>query len=143
LKSFRQLLEVIKLKLGGLPSREVEGFVAELNSLTTEHPFNHKARVYGRAIVEVRPFERKIHIVDVYTNTPSQGHGSKAMRLLCKLADKHKVDMTLFAWAYKDDQNLMNTDELKDWYTTFGFKAKTRLASDDGWDMVRVHKQIA
>lgn len=111
-----------------------EKFMDELYNLSQDHPFSHRKRVIGEAVVEVyTDGANGIRLSDITSNTP--GHGTKAMQLLCDLADKHKVTITLYAKGYADTPS----SKLVEWYKRFGFVVDEEYFpdNDDEAEMIR------
>jgi len=50
-----------------------------------------------------------------------KGHGSKLLKKLCELADKHNV--LLYTFPVVDDNSTMSFEKLREWYSKFGFIA--------------------
>lgn len=127
------------VKLGSNPAKEkCLAALEEWNELTHEHPLSRSARLTDSASVEVSYFDGALHLSDVMAlGAPRQGGGTRAIKLLCDLADKHGVKITLTAKAYTE--NHMSTAQLKDWYERFGFHEEEDSFGDDydGYDMVR------
>lgn len=126
------------IKLGSNPAKaRLDAFMTELHELTGEHVFDARARVLDNASIEVSSFDGSIHISDVRAIEPRQGGGTAAMKFLCGLADKHDVKMTLTAKSYSEGR--MSTQQLKDWYETFGFTEDDDTMGDEfeGYDMIR------
>ena len=101
-------------------------------------------------MIDAKYFDGALHISDVMAIEGRQGGGTEAMNLLCQLADKHNVKITLTAKAYTNDPAHMSTPQLKKWYERFGFQVEEDFWEDgepmyrgddgDGWDMVRYPK---
>lgn len=143
MRDFIKLVEGIHddgvIRIGSNPAKEkVMAAIEEWNSLTHEHPLNRSARLTDGASVEVSYFDGALHLSDVMAiGVPRKGGGTQAVKLLCDLADKHGVKITLTAKAYTDGH--MSTDQLKSWYERFGFQEEEDSFGDEeeGYDMVR------
>ncbi len=125
------------IKLSGWGKRPVTPdspstkFIDAFRDATTDHPLNPKLRVAGMAAVHVTAMsDNKVHITDIQSH--QKGDGTKAMEMICKLADQFNVTLDLTAMGYDDTP----TPKLIDWYRRFGFFA---LEEDEGEgvDMVR------
>lgn len=112
----------------------LDAFMADYRQGTWANPINPRERVLAEdAIMEVRPFDGRIHLSFIRAVEKGQGGGSKGLDFLCALADKHGVEMDLE--PEKVGQGLSNA-ELKKWYQSRGFK------SQRGAVMVRVPKVL-
>lgn len=113
--------ETIKLSdIGGKGSSPADVFIDELYSISEENPFNPKKRVIGSTSVEVSKHKTdEIHISDIQSY--ERGDGSKALQIICDLADKHGVTMSLFASSYGN----VPVEKLVEWYTRYGFVVKS------------------
>lgn len=119
-----------------IPSKAAT-FLNEFNASTQPHPFNPRARdIGGKAFVEVYPYEGQIHVKDITSTSPASfgeqgsGGGSKALRLLTELADKHNIELQLSPQA--NGPKGLSDDQLKSWYMRHGFREP-----DDWGDMIR------
>lgn len=118
---------------------KTQSYIADFFAVTQAHPFNPRARVIGdKAFVELAPYEGQIHVKDITSLNPAtfgeqgSGGGSKAIRLLTELADKHGVELTLTPQA--NGPKGLSDEQLHSWYTRNGFK------DDEYGDMVRKPK---
>lgn len=101
---------------------ELEAFMDDFRSGTGPNPLGHRDRVWNEQIViEVRPFDGRIHISDIMSLDRGKGNASKALGWLCSLADKHGVAMSLTPDAFGDADGL-DDDQLTAWYARYGFK---------------------
>lgn len=125
------------------PMSPVEIFFHRFDQLSDPHPFNHRARIVGGAVVELSPSiddrNAGVHISDIMTIQAKAGHANRALENICKLADSTGVTLDLTAKAYlKGDQakGKMDTKQLVKWYNKFGF---VYVGGDphDGVDMKR------
>ena len=61
-----------------------------------------------------------------------KGAGTRALTIICRLADECGVGLSLVAYGY----SITPTPKLVEWYSRFGFK--TGMGNDkDGWRMRR------
>lgn len=122
------------LKLGGGNKKNTDAFMDDWHKSTTDHPFNHRARIHGGTQVELHPFDGKIHLSDIQSHEPGKGHGTKTLHHIKSLADKHGVTVSGTAKAYAKDKNyITKTSQLHKWYTKHGFSAKKDY--DGGYDI--------
>jgi len=64
--------------------------------------------------------EGGVFVLDsIFAPEQGNGHGTKAMKWLCGLADKHGV--ILMGWAEPNSGSKMPMEVLFDWYRGFGF----------------------
>lgn len=110
------------------PVTPAETFLHRFYQLSDPHPFNHRARLVGGAVLELSPSvddrNAGIHISDIMTVQGGKGHGNRAMANICELADATGVTLDLTAKAYlTGDQakGKMTTKQLVKWYNKFGF----------------------
>ncbi len=130
---------VIKLAGFGKPrdTNGVKAFMEEFYSITKENPFNPRRVVYGSASLEVSIWDNMIHVSDIQSH--EKGSGQKALRMLCDLADKHRVKIELTAKGYAHTP----TSSLVNLYKSYGFMKISELEDDyfddedDGIDMMR------
>ncbi len=125
------------IKLGSRSSPGLQAFMADYVENTSEHPINHRARLLNNAAMEVSAFDGMIHISDILALQP--GGGRAALELLCNLADKHGVKMSLTAKSYDTQRATLDTGQLKAWYERHGFVEDEDTFGDDdeGYDMIR------
>lgn len=109
-------------KTSASTSPQLEAFMDDFRAGTGQNPLGMRDRVWGEnVVIEVRPFDGKIHISDIMSLERGAGNASKALDWLCSLADKHGVKMSLTPDSYGDGQGLDN-DQLAAWYAKRGFK---------------------
>lgn len=123
--------DVIKLKP---KNPKLDSFMHDFNGGTIANPLSHKDRVWNnKVLLEVRPFDGKIHVSDIMSLERGERNASRALDWLCSLADKHAVAMSLTPSAFGDGKGL-NDEQLSSWYARRGFKP------DRGTSMVREPK---
>jgi len=104
------------------PSRRIDDFLDEFWKISDPHPFSSSTRILHNASIKLYPVSNKIHLEDIKSLLPNSGSGTKAMKRLISLADKHSVVIEGFAKAYSDDERyITNTNELVRWYKKLGF----------------------
>lgn len=136
---FSMPLTETRIVLRGGPTGEtpVSRFMAEFVARTQESMFNHRQRVFGMAVIELSPSindrSSGIHIDDLLSNV--KGEGTKALAMICELADAHGVTLDLFAMGYAKTP----TAKLIEWYRRFGFIPDPDSIGDEveGMDMIR------
>lgn len=116
--------EPIRIQLGRKPDgKRAQAFMDEYHSDSQEHPFAHTARILHGAVVEASKDGNEVHIHDIRTTSPRSGAGTKALKHLTNLADKHNVKLNLFAKAYSNNSDhINNTERLVKWYEKHGFQ---------------------
>jgi hypothetical protein len=126
----RQLTEV-RIKLGQGRKNHTTEFIADFFDMTSEHPFNSKARIYKNSVIEIYPLGENIHISDIMSLSPKSGAGTDAINMLTLLSDKHRVKLELTAKAYhKDKKFVTNTEDLVRWYKKLGFYVDDEFIDD-------------
>ena len=104
---------------------------------TTPHPFDRRLRIWDDAIgLWLRGSGRDVELMTIMTFADkNQGEGSRALKWVCDLADKHGVELVLNVSPIKNagsrtGKNL-NKSELTKWYAKNGF------VKDKEYDMRR------
>lgn len=121
----------------------LDNFMADYEAATAEHPFDWRSRIFNNeATFDVSPFGGVIHLGDIRALNPRNGAGTRALKFLCDLADKHGVTLQGTAKAY--DKDRMSTRQLLDWYRKFGFveDPDSYGSDEDGFDIIRKPKQV-
>jgi len=115
-----KLNEVIKLR--GNSNQNTKPFMAEFIESTTESPLG-KGRLYGDVLLDVSEFGGEIHVSDINAiGEKAKGSGTKALKFLTDLADKHNVRLSGEAKAYsRDTDHIQNSERLVQWYLKHGF----------------------
>ena len=125
------IFEVTRITLGKPKVDKTKEFIEDFFDNTQEHPFNRKARIYGDAVIEIYPVGNEIHLSDILSIQPKSGAGTKAVRFLTALADKHSVKLSLTAKAYSRDKNYVtDTEQLARWYKKLGFEITDDIVDD-------------
>lgn len=114
----------VRIQLGRkVDGKRAQAFMDEYHSDSQEHPFAHTARILHGAVVEASKDGNEVHIHDIRTTSPRSGAGTKALKHLTNLADKHNVKLNLFAKAYSNSpDHINNTERLVKWYEKHGFQ---------------------
>ena len=131
-----KLYEVVKLR--GNTNTDVEPFMAAFKAATKESPVGG-GRLYGDVLLDVSPFDNEIHISDIVAvGKRSQGKGTKALKFLTNLADKHNVKLSGVAKGYSNSKEHIQTSErLLQWYKKHGFVEPSDSFGDEdeGFDI--------
>lgn len=127
--------EITTIKLGQKPnSDKAKAFVADFVDQSHDHPFNRRARIFNDTMIELSVDGAEVHLSDIQTMKPRSGAGTKAMKALVQLADKHGVRINAFAKAYANDEKFVSdTVELVKWYERLGFTVVDE--EDDGYEI--------
>lgn len=113
----------VRLKLGKPKGESAQKFMVDFVDDSDEHPFNPAARILHGSVVHVSRDGNQVHIHDIQTLAPKSGAGTKALKHLTSLADKHGVKLNLFAKAYSNrPEHIRSTPKLIKWYEKHGFK---------------------
>jgi hypothetical protein len=120
-----------------------EAFLRDLFDASYPNPLNPRERILAgiEVAVEVSPLRGGVHIDEVRALRPGKGEGTKAMRFLAELADKHGVTMTLFPMPFGDQK--MDTDDLVRFYRKHGFRFESEEGDEEeaDIDMIRFPRQ--
>ena len=101
---------------------ELLAYMEDFRAGTDSNPLGARDRVWGGTVlIEVAPFDKRIHVSDIMSMDRGKGYASKALQWLCSLADKHGVAMSLTPDAFGDGQGL-DGEQLTAWYSRYGFK---------------------
>lgn len=129
-----ELVLEAKISLGSTSS-SAKKFVDDFLEITDPHPWDRNSRLLEGTMVQLVPLGKSIHISDIQSTAPSSGAGTRAMKTLMRLADKHRVELVAFAQAYADDPRFItSTDRLVQWYLKLGFEI-VGDRGDDGYDI--------
>lgn len=81
---------------------------------------------YGYAMILLDLSTQDIHLVRLRVSKllAGQGHGSEALKWICKLADKHQCEIVLHPIA--NNHNFLSTRQLRNWYARHDFVARGR-----------------
>ncbi len=99
----------------------IDEFMAEFNEETTEHPISSLRILGDGPSIEVSSRGGSIWIDYIRAYEKGAGQGNAALKFLIDLADKHGVQMRLYAKAYGESS--MDDQALIDWYERNGFTA--------------------
>jgi hypothetical protein len=70
--------------------------------------------------------ERTIEIHRLWTLQPGRGNGSMMLRILCALADRHEIEMSLKTLPFGRKPYPLSREQLQVWYRRHGFEALGR-----------------
>lgn len=141
--------KVIQLRGFGEPKADWPStkFFDEFYANTQDHPMlpdgerlimfseNDFAMVTLRSSIDDR--KSMVHMEDIRSPIPQKGLGSRALKWLCDLADKHGVTLEGTAKAYRDgDGGTLKNKDLVAWYKRNGFTIG-RGDAYEGWSIVR------
>lgn len=122
-----ELLEAIKIGKAE-EDPKVKAMLDEYWEGTTPHPFDRRLRIWNDSVgLTLRGDGKEVSLMTIMTFTDkNQGDGSKALKWVCDLADKHGVDMNLDVSPIKNagsrtGKNL-NKKDLTAWYARNNFK---------------------
>jgi hypothetical protein len=111
-------------------TNHVESFMSDFIDNTEIHPLNNKSRIYDGVELQVAPRGGRIRlsgigVIDTGALTRDKGEfgkgkGTKALKMILSLADKHGVEIELSAMTYKDKG--MDENQLMRWYAKHGFE---------------------
>jgi len=104
----------------------IEAFMSDFYSMTEAHPWGRHLSVFQNYVwFEIVPFGEKIILGYITTLKQGKGHGTKALRWLTDLADKHNVE--LVGQIERRGDKGLTTNHLRQWYKRYGFKVDRQL----------------
>lgn len=108
-------------------------YIKEVKKLGYRNPFNPREIVINNnSTVELSIFDNMVHIKSIRSFDTQKGIGTKTMQILIDLADKLKVNLSLYPKPYSQEKSL-SKEKLIQFYNKFGFNM-------DGEDMIRYHQ---
>lgn len=107
-------------------------FMSDFEAMTEHNPLTKSGRLYGNVRLGVYPSHGSIRIGDIsVAGDRGEGAGTKALKMLIGLADKHGVKLTGTAVAYADHVGKQQaTERLFRWYLKNGFDGGVNAAGD-------------
>jgi hypothetical protein len=94
--------------------------VAEHGAFAFRHPGGGTA-----GFVQFIPHNpRLIEIHRLWTLSPGQGNGKYMLKILCDLADEHRVEIKLKVLPIGRKPYPMSREDLRAWYRKFGFEGE-------------------
>lgn len=116
------------------PAKDAAGpYLDDFAAMTVQHPWDNRTRYFEIGgwpiMVELRSGAAPsdvIHIGSIIAPPELRGKGesSKVLKVLCDLADKHGVKLTLTAKPIPTQQKGLPATKLKAWYQRHGFVFK-------------------
>lgn len=114
---------VITIRLGPPKNKEqLDAFMAEFHANTF---FMRPYSIWKDVVAfEIKPFSGRIHLGAIISAVePGQGHASRALDWLLRLADKHGVEVDGAIKRLGKDG--LTAAQLRTWYKRHGFTVKT------------------
>lgn len=109
-----------------------KGALQEINEKFPVNPKNPGANTVPKELASMKGTEPeatftvserggKLRLKGIQSLNPGTGAGSRLLKQLTDIADKHDVPMELTASPYGDEATRLNSDQLKEWYSRHGF----------------------
>ena len=116
-------LNEVAIKLTPRHNQNTRPFIEELWDKTKPSALG-QGRLYGDVQITAEPFGGKIHLGDIVAlGEKGQGEGTKALKFLTQLADRHNVVLQGTAKAYSQDpDHIQDSEQHLAWYKKHGFK---------------------
>lgn len=127
-----RLSEAITIKLSPRGSEKTKAFIDEFWSKTDPHPTRHNRRAYRSVSLDIYPIHSgKIWLADIMVMTDGgEGEGTRALKFLMSLADKHGVEIEGEAKAYSNREgHITKLKDLLTWYRKNGFSVSGKKIS--------------
>lgn len=111
--------------------RRTDAFFAELKTITRQsgaitHAFSDpECGLVG--YIQLHRAAGSVTIHRIWTVIPKRGYGSKMLRQLCDLADRHKVFIKLKIAPLGTKPYPMSAMQLRDWYQRHGFRGEKKM----------------
>lgn len=102
-------------------TQALKSYMSDFLEATQPHPFDRSSIYNGHTVVELRPFEGKIHLSWIQTLKPKSGAATETMKFLTGLADRHGVAMSLSAVPKGRGETKIPKAKLVEFYKRFGF----------------------
>ena len=99
----------------------LKSYMSDFLEATQPHPFDRSSVYNGHTVVELRPFDGRIHLSWIQTLKPKSGAATETMKFLTELADKHGVAMSLSAVPKGSGETKIPKAKLVAFYKRFGF----------------------
>lgn len=109
--------EQFRLKISS-PKAKHKSFVRDFWGMTYPHPFDERIRILDNVMIQLSPTSDDIHIQDIRALEQGKGTGTKALKKITDLADKHNVVLGLFPVGYASTSDA----SLRSWYKRAGFE---------------------
>jgi len=129
-----------EIKLSGKSSKNTDAFMDEYYEQTNSHPFSSKERIYNDEVsIELSPYGSNIHLADIRSLNPRSGAGTRGLKFIIGLANKHGVGIEGLAKAYHTEKKkyIASSKRLRQWYLKHGFRDTpgTYGDNDQGYDI--------
>jgi hypothetical protein len=112
-------------------SQNADAFFAELATITRQTGSITHAFVDGEehpiGYVQLHRAGGEITIHRIWIVYPKRGFGSKILRKVCELADRHKVFIRLKVAPLGPKPHPMSAEQLREWYHRHGFVGERKL----------------
>jgi hypothetical protein len=117
-------MKLAEIKLSSKNNPAVSAALDEIYEKFPSNPLNNRERVFSIQNIPVAKFEvssfgDKLRINSIESFKTGQGVGSLLLSRILRIADKHKVEVSLTASSFGD--NHVDGNKLKAWYSKFGF----------------------
>jgi hypothetical protein len=139
----------MKLKLDNSNNSSLDAYMSEYLTLTHELPIGasgDRAWYVSKdcfVVTNLYVFDGAIHVSSIQTLPPDScsgmGIGSKVMKRLVTMADKHGVSMTLIPKPFGSKK--MSASSLKSWYRNLGFR--NEVNAGDLWKRTHLAESLA
>ena len=125
MKNFATFITEVRIQLrgrGNYDDTNAKAFMDDLHNNHDIHPFDPDQHIIHNTVVHASKDGHQVHIHDLRTLDPDKGNGTKALKHLTAMADKHGVKLNLHAKAYsKQPEHVTKTHQLVSWYKKHGF----------------------
>lgn len=105
----------------------MSAFMEEVKTLFRPHPLLKGCRIaeFEKGLVNIKldddpSAKNTVYIDGLYATVTGKGYGSKVLQDICDLADKHKTNLSL--WAYSTGHTKIPEHKLMGFYKKFSFK---------------------
>lgn len=115
------LSAVAELEGADAKKQALSDYIDDFLEATQPHPFDRSSIYKGHTIVELRPFDGRIHLSWIQTLKPKSGAATETMKFLTEIADKHGVAMSLSAVPKGKGETKIPKAKLVAFYKRFGF----------------------
>ena len=112
---------VAELEGADAKKQALSAYIDDFLEATQPHPFDRSSIYKGHTVVELRPFDGRIHLSWIQTLKPKSGAATETMKFLTELADKHGVAMSLSAVPKGKGETKIPKAKLVAFYKRFGF----------------------
>lgn len=121
--SLRRLQEALKIKGPDKPDDKIHQALEEIRSLGKPNPFDSSETVVGDAVgISVFLGDNVLWLKSIRSFNPRHGNATIVMNMVCDIADKYQLDISLAAVPFGNPK--IKKNDLIRWYKTFGFKVE-------------------